>query len=97
LELQIGAQFNVTPVIGIEGLYGYNGLGSKQISLPVSGAPGGAGLPTDFFGDMNMRYGIANLIVQKPGGGVTPGGVIGGGVYYRTIKVTTPGVGFVPG
>jgi hypothetical protein len=38
-NFSIGAQFNVTPVIGIEGLYGYNGLGSKRISLPVSVTP----------------------------------------------------------
>ena len=96
-NLNIGLQVNVTPVIGIEGLYSFNGLGDKRISIPVSGTPDGATVPTDFFADMNMQYGTAALVVQKPEGGVRPYGLIGMGVYYRPIKVTTPGVGFVPG
>ena len=96
-NFSIGVQANVTPVIAIEGLYGYNGLGSKRISIPVSPTPGGGSVPTDFFGEMNMQYGIANLVLQAPSGGVKPYGVVGGGLYYRPIKVTTPGVGFVPG
>ena len=32
----IGGQYNATPVIGIEGLYSFNGLGEKRISIPVS-------------------------------------------------------------
>jgi opacity protein-like surface antigen len=96
-HFNIGLQVNVTPVIGIEGLYSFNGLGDKQISIPVSGTPGGPAVPTDFFADMNMQYGTANLVVQKPDGGVRPYGLVGMGVYYRPVKVTTPGVGFVPG
>ena len=38
----IGGQYNTTPVIGIEGLYSFNGLGEKQIKIPVSPTPGGA-------------------------------------------------------
>ena len=54
-------------------------------------------MPTDFFADMNMQYGTASLIVQKPDGSVRPYGLVGMGVYYRPIRVTTPGVGYVPG
>ena len=93
----IGGQFNVTPVIGIEGLYSFNGLGSKRLSIPVSPTPVAGGVPTDFFADMNMQYGTVSLVAQKPEGTVKPYGVAGMGVYYRPIKVTTPGVGYVPG
>ncbi len=93
----IGGQYNATPVISIEGLYSFNGLGDKQISIPVSGTPGGAGIPTDFFADMNMQYGTVSVLFQKPEGSFKPYGLVGMGVYYRPIKVTTPGVGFVPG
>jgi opacity protein-like surface antigen len=93
----IGGQYNVTPVIGIEGLYSFNGLGSKEISLPVSVQPIAGGVPTPFFADMNMQYGTASVVVQKPEGPAQPYGVVGMGVYYRPIKVTSPGVGYVPG
>ena len=93
----IGGQFNATPVIAIEGLYSFNGLGDKQISIPVSPTPGGGGVPTDFFADMNMQYGTASVLFQKPDGPVRPYGLVGMGIYYRPIRVTTPGVGYVPG
>ena len=32
-NFNIGLQVNVTPVIGIEGMYSFNGLGEKQISM----------------------------------------------------------------
>lgn len=93
----IGGQFNATPVVSIEGLYSFNGLGDKQISIPVSPTPSGGGIPTDFFADMNMQYGTVSVLLQKPEGSVRPYGLVGMGVYYRPVKVTTPGVGFVPG
>jgi opacity protein-like surface antigen len=94
----IGVQADVTPVIGIEGLYSFNGLGSKDLSINVFPQPvPTAGVPTSLSADMNMQYGTVNLVVQKPNGGVRPYGLVGMGVYYRPIKVTTPGVGWVPG
>jgi opacity protein-like surface antigen len=97
-NVSIGLQVNVTPVIGIEGLYSFNGLGDKDLSIPVFPTPiDSGGVPTDFSAGMNMQYGTASLIVQKPEGGVRPYGLVGMGVYYRPIEVTTPGVGWVPG
>lgn len=96
-NINFGVQVNATPVVGIEGLYSYNGLGRKRISVPVSGTPGGTPVPTDFFGDMNMQYGTVNLVLQRPEGGVRPYALVGVGMYYRPIKVTTPGAGYIPG
>ena len=96
-NFNFGVEVKVTPVIGIEGLYSFNGLGDKRISIPVSGTPGGSSVPTDFFAGMNMQYGTANLVLQKPDGAIRPYGLVGVGVYYRPIEVTTPSVGFVPG
>jgi opacity protein-like surface antigen len=97
-NFNFGVDVAVTPVLSIEGLYSFNGLGSKVIKVPVSPTPvGSGGVPTDFSADMNMQLGTVNLVFAKPEGQVRPYGLVGMGVYYRPIKVTTPGVGYVPG
>jgi hypothetical protein len=96
-NFNFGVDVAVNPVISIEGLYSFNGLGDKAISVPVSPCVGCAGVPTDFVADMNMQYGTGSLVFQVPHGPVRPYGLVGLGVYYRPIKVTTPGVGWVPG
>lgn len=97
-NFNVGLQVNLTPVIGIEGVYSFNGLGEKQITIPVYVQPvDNGGVPTDFFSNMNMQYGTFSVVAQKPEGSVRPYGLVGLGVYYRPVEVTTPGVGFVPG
>ena len=96
-NFNIGVDFAINPAVSIEGLYSFNGLGDKRLSIPVAPCEGCEGVATDFFGDMNMQYGTASVLFQKPEGQVKPYGLVGMGVYYRPIKVTTPGVGFVPG
>jgi Outer membrane protein beta-barrel domain len=91
-NFNLGLQVDVTPVIGIEGLYSFNGLGKKDLSINVFPQPlASGGVPTDISADMNMQYGTANLVVQRPNGGVRPYGLVGMGVYYRPIKVSTLG------
>ena len=96
-NINFGLQFNVTPIIGIEGLYSFNGLGSKSRLVDVSDTPGGPTTPREFSADMNMQYGTGAVIIQAPSGTARPYGLVGMGIYYRPVKVTTPGVGFVPG
>lgn len=96
-HLNLGLQFNVTPVIGIEGLYSFSGLGDKTLSALVYPSPNGDGVPTDFSADMSLHYGTVSLIAQKPDGGVRPYGLVGMGIYHRPVKLTTPGVGWLPG
>jgi opacity protein-like surface antigen len=97
-NFNFGLDVQVNPVVSIEGLYSFNGLGDKRLSIPVHAQPvDSEGVPTDFFADMNMQYGTGSVIVQKPEGSVRPYGLVGMGVYYRPIKVTTPGVGYAPG
>lgn len=97
-NFNFGVQVNVTPIIAIEGLYSFNGLGDKDISVPVFPQPvDSGGVPTDLTASMNMQYGTASVIVQAPEGSIRPYGLVGMGVYYRPVEVTTPGVGFVPG
>ena len=96
-NFNFGVDVAVTPVFAIEGLYSFNGLGEKEISIPVAPCEGCSGVPTNFFGSMNMQYGTVSGIIQKPDGPVRPYGLVGMGVYYRPVEVSTPGVGWVPG
>ena len=97
-NINLGVQVNIKPTIGIEGVYSFNGLGEKRLGLPVGDSPGAVStIDRDFFADMNMQYGTASLVVQKPEGQLRPYGLAGAGVYYRPVKVTTPGAGYVPG
>jgi len=97
-HFNFGVTYEASRLIGIEGLYSFNGLGDKDFTLPVSATPLDGGVPTPFTASMNMQYGTASLIVKSPTESrVRPYGLTGVGIYYRPVTVTTPGVGFVPG
>lgn len=92
----LGVIFNVNPIISLQGEYAWNGAKKKQISLPVVSNPiVGPGTPTPFYADGNMQYGDFNVLVHAPTHGkVQPYGIVGAGVYYRPVNITTPGVGY---
>ena len=98
-NFNFGLEVQITPIVSIEGLYSFNGLGDKRISIPVVPTPleGETGVPSDFFADMNMQYGTASVIVQAPEGTIKPYGLVGMGVFYRPIHVTTTSIGYAPG
>ncbi len=99
-NLNFGLTFNLTPAIGIMGEYSFNGMGQKQVNVPVVSNPiaGVPSTPQAFYGDMNMQYGNFNVVVKPPlESRVRPYLTTGLGIYYRPIKVTSPGVGYVAG
>ena len=97
-NFNIGVTWEASPRFGLEGLYSFNGLGTKDFQLPIASIPGAQGVPTSFTADMNMQYGTAAFVVKSPARArVRPYGLTGVGIYYRPVTVTTPGVGFVPG
>lgn len=98
-NFNIGVTFNLTPMIGIQGEYSFNGLGEKEIQIPVFPSPVNSSSSNQpFFANMNMQYFDANLVFKPmTEGKVAPYLIAGVGVYYRPIQVTTPGVGYVPG
>src|SRR5262245_38623077 len=96
-NINFGLQFNVNKNIGIEGLYSFNGLGDKTLTIntvenPINPVP----VPTPFTASMNMQYGTGAVVFQGGSGKARGYGLVGMGIYYRPIKVTTPGIGFVP-
>src|SRR4029078_6370151 len=88
--------FHVKPTIGIQGEYGWNGIGKKQLSLPVFPGPGGGtSVPTDFFAAGNMKSGHMNVLFHPNVKSKAKPYVLAGlGVYYRPVNITTPGVGY---
>jgi opacity protein-like surface antigen len=94
-NIDFGLTYMVTPVIGIQAEYSYNGLGKKQIDVSGIVPPGTVQSPV--YADMNMQYGDFNLVFKPPTSGkAKPYIVAGMGVYYRPVKATTPTVGYVP-
>ena len=96
-NVNFGVDVAVNPVVAIEGLYSFNGLGEKRVALDVADTPGGPTTKRDFFANANAQYGTVSAIFQRPEGGVRPFGLVGMGVYYRPAEITTPGAGYVPG
>jgi opacity protein-like surface antigen len=92
-----GVSFNVSRALGIQVEYGFNGLGEKNIAIPVSLSPTGQAIPTDFFADANMQFGDVNMVFRQTEGRARGYGLFGVGAYYRKVAVTTPGVGYVSG
>jgi opacity protein-like surface antigen len=93
----LGVIFHTKSPISFQGEYGWNGMKQKQLSIPVFPTPLGdtTGVPTDFFADANMQYGDFNVILgSKSGAKTAPYGIVGLGVYYRPVQVSTPGVGY---
>ena len=96
-NFNIGVTWEASRAIGVEGLYSFNGLGTKDFSLPVASVPGGQGVPTPFTADLNVQYGTARLVFKSTSARVRPYGLTGVGIYHRPVTVTTPGIGYVPG
>lgn len=93
----LGVTFNASPVIGIQGEYGWNGVPQKQLVFDVCATNPCATplIPTDFFADGNMQYGDANVIIRPSiDSRAKPYFLTGLGVYYRPVNITTPGVGY---
>lgn len=92
----LGILFNMNPVFSVQGEYAWNGVKKKRLSQNVFPQPiGGDGVPTDFFADGNMQYGDFNVLVHAPTHGkAKPYGIVGAGVYYRPVNITTPAVGY---
>ena len=94
----LGVLFNLNPIYSVQGEYAWNGVKKKQLSIPLvpsNPCVGCATVPTSFYADGNMQYGDVNVLVHAPTHGkAKPYGIVGGGLYYRPVNITTPGVGY---
>ena len=61
-NIGLGVTINITPTVGIQAEYAFNGLGKKQVDITPT-------RPTDIkaiYADMNMQYGDFNLVFKAP-------------------------------
>jgi opacity protein-like surface antigen len=95
-NFQFGVNFRVHPMLKIQAEYFYNRLGSKDLT------PGGATtLPAALVTSIpltanhTMHDGDFNLIIGPSTKSMmaAPYGILGAGVYHRTVNLTTPAVG----
>jgi opacity protein-like surface antigen len=92
----LGVIFHTKGPLSFQGEYGWNGIKQKQLTVDVFPQPiGGSGTPTNFFADANMQYGTGNILFEpKTASKARPYGLVGAGVYYRPVTISTPGVGY---
>jgi opacity protein-like surface antigen len=99
-NIVFGLTVNPTRKFGVQFEYAFHGLGEKQVKLPVSIIPSGSGVDSNFFADANFHYLDFNAVLKPMGGSgskASPYFVAGLGYYFRSVDVTTPAVGYVPG
>lgn len=93
----LGVIIDPTPTFGFQVEYGYNGLAGEETQIPLYPSPnaigpsGGALIESHH----NMQYFTFNGMV-RPGGdsNVKPYFTGGFGLYYRSVSLTTPSVGY---
>jgi hypothetical protein len=99
-----GGSFNIgvifeppaTPMFGFQVEYAYNKLGGEDKLIPVSITPGGPLTSQALIeSHHNMQYIDFNALIKTPGDAmVAPYGIGGFGMYYRSVSLTTPDVGY---
>jgi hypothetical protein len=96
----IGATFNISPTLGINGEYMYGRLGGPDKTINVFPTPtaitGSSGILES---NHQMHTGTFNLVYNPLGSEASshPVGyyvIGGGGIYHRLIQLTTPSVGY---
>jgi opacity protein-like surface antigen len=93
---EAGVTFNFAPTLGFKTNYNYTATGKeKTVTIPVSSVPGGPTTPQQFSADSHMHDVTFDLVVKAKGmRRSSPYGIVGPGVYHRTVNITTPAVGF---
>jgi opacity protein-like surface antigen len=93
----IGMLFEPTPIFGVQVEYSYNGLAGEDKRLPLFATPTSITATGEALIESHhaMHYVNFNGVLQ-PGGDslVKPYAIGGGGMYYRSVSLTTPDVGY---
>jgi opacity protein-like surface antigen len=92
----IGMTLEPSPVFGIQVEYGYNNLAGQETEVPLSATPFAAALTNGVIeSHHSMHYIDFNGVVKPSGESLLKPYAIGGfGMYYRSVSLTTPDVGY---
>jgi opacity protein-like surface antigen len=92
----IGMIFEPTPILGLQVEYAFNNLAGEETEVPLSTNPILASVTNGLIeSHHDMHYIDFNGIVKAPGEGLLKPYAIGGfGMYYRSVSLTSPDVGF---
>jgi opacity protein-like surface antigen len=99
-----GGSFNIgvifeppaTPMFGFQVEYSYNGLAGKEQTINLFPTPVATAATSGIIeSHHNMQYIDFNGILKTPGSSMVKPYAIGGfGMYYRSVSLTTPDVGY---
>jgi opacity protein-like surface antigen len=92
-QFEAGFTYFPKDKIGIQAQYAYTKLNGKDFTLPVSVTPGGGTLNQPFSSGMHMNGLSGDVVYRHSAPGLYLVG--GGGIYKRTVNLSTPSVGFV--
>jgi hypothetical protein len=82
--------------LGLQVEYGFNTLDGPETRIPLMATPFAAATGSAVIESRHrVHYFVANGMLRANGAGrFQPYGVAGGGVYHRSVALTTPDVGF---
>jgi hypothetical protein len=85
-----------TPAFGMQVEYSYNGLSGKDKNIPLYATPTSLVTGEALIESHHaMHYINFNGLLKTPGSSaVKPYAIGGGGMYYRSVSLTTPDVGY---
>jgi hypothetical protein len=84
------------PLLGLQVEYGFNDLAGQDKSIPLASLPGGAFTSQALIeSHHSMHYVNFNGMLKTPGTSLFKAYAVGGtGMYYRSVSLTTPDVGY---
>jgi hypothetical protein len=100
-SVSLGLMFDASERVSLQGEWMFINLSGEQKTVPASQSPiiTTPGIDTgfvEFVSRHEVQYASVNAIVNlRTNGRAGPYLIAGGGLYYRSISITTPGIGFV--
>jgi opacity protein-like surface antigen len=94
-NLGIGVHFRVSPMLVVQAQYGYNRLGSKDLTPTAGALPTGVISSIPLTANHKMHDGDFNLLIgpSLTNRAAAPYGLVGVGIYHRSVNISTPAVG----